>query len=99
MTAAHGVRFSRLVAASLGVLALWAPRHASAQRDTTFANAITAGEADADRPRRALLKRLEFNLGFTTMYLGGGVLVDYIGYDQDSSSREQFNLVSIGKLR
>src|SRR4029450_11623513 len=37
--------------------------------------------------------------GCTTMKMGGGVLVDYIGYDQDSASREQFHLVSIGKLR
>jgi len=32
--------------------------------------------------------------------MGGGLLVDYIGYDQDSASREQFpNLASQGKLR
>ncbi len=69
-------------------------------RDSVLANGITAAEADADMTRRALLKRAHFNLGFTTFEIGGGVLVDYIGYDQDSASREQFpNLASIGKLR
>jgi phosphate-selective porin OprO/OprP len=81
------------------IVGLMAFSTAHAQRDTTLATGITAGEADADRPRRALLKRLEWNLGFTTVSLGGGVLVDYIGYDQDSASRGAFHLASIGKLR
>lgn len=68
-------------------------------RDSVLANGITAGEADADLLRRNLVDRLRLDLGFTTFELGGGVLVDYIGYDQDSASREQFDLASIGKLR
>ena len=67
--------------------------------DTSIAAGITAGEADADMDRRNLLKALHLNLGFTTLRVGGGLLVDYIGYDQDSASREQFRLVSQGKLR
>src|SRR3954465_3663666 len=83
------------------IAALWLvafPR-ARAQRDSTLATGITAGEADADRPKRALLKRLEWNFGFTTATLGGGGLVAYGGYDQDSLSRQQFHLASTGKLR
>jgi phosphate-selective porin OprO/OprP len=68
-------------------------------RDTTLATGLTAGEADDEPRRRQLIKALDLNLGFTTMKIGGGLLVDYIGYDQDSTSREQFHLVSIGKLR
>src|SRR5262245_21398310 len=83
-------------------LALVVARQGFAQkpaRDTSVATGITAGESDAERPRRALSKRLEFNLGFTTIYFGGGLLVDYAGYDPASASREQFTLVSQGKLR
>ena len=68
--------------------------------DTSIAAGITAGEADADMDRRNLLSALHLKLGFTTLRIGGGLLVDYIGYDQDSASREQFsNLASQGKLR
>jgi len=67
--------------------------------DTSIAGGITAGEADAEPRRRQLINALNANLGFTTLRIGGGLLVDYIGYDQDSASREQFRLVSIGKLR
>jgi len=68
--------------------------------DTSIARGITAGEADADMERRNLLSALHLKLGFTTLRIGAGVLVDYIGYDQDSASREQFpNLPSQGKLR
>jgi phosphate-selective porin OprO/OprP len=93
--------------ASLALLLMWtaAPRLVGAQatggaaRDTTLATGITAGEADAEPRRRQLINALNLNLGFTTVRVGGGVLFDYIGYDQDSTSREQFHLASIGKLR
>jgi phosphate-selective porin OprO/OprP len=69
-------------------------------RDTTLAMGITAGESDWEPGRRALINRLDMNLGFTTLHIGGGLLVDYAMYDQDSASRAQFpNLASIGKLR
>ena len=68
-------------------------------RDTTFATGITAGESDGETRRRQLINAANLNLGFTTLRIGGGLLVDYIGYDPDSASREQFHLVSIGKLR
>lgn len=102
------MRYSRkanavLVLASLASQAVAAQRPprtaADSVRDSILANGITAGEADGDRLRRNLLSRARLNLGFTTFELGGGVLVDYIGYDQDSASRTQFDLASIGKLR
>lgn len=70
------------------------------RRDSVLEYGITAGEADNEPRRRQLIKRLEGNLGFTTYHVGGGVLVDYFGYSQDSGSVEQFGrLPSIGKLR
>ena len=74
-----------------------APRDTA--RDTSIAAGITAGEADAEKRPRALINALNANLGFTTLRVGGGLLIDYIAYDQDSASREQFRLVSQGKLR
>lgn len=68
-------------------------------RDSILVNGITAGESDGERLQRNLVQRLNVNLGFTTFELGGGVLVDYIGYDQDSLARTQFDPPSIGKLR
>ncbi|HXT14243.1 MAG TPA: porin [Gemmatimonadaceae bacterium] len=86
--------------ASRGAAAQRPPRSAADSiRDSVLANGITAGEADGERMNRNLLSRARLNFGFTTFELGGGVLVDYIGYDQDSASRSQFDLASIGKLR
>ena len=72
---------------------------ADSVRDSLLANGVTAGESDAEHLDRNLISRLRLNLGFTTFEVGGGVLIDYIGYDQDSASRSQFDLESIGKLR
>jgi len=93
--------------AALVALSLSEPRLTLGQRagrdttrDTTLATELTAGEADWEPGRRALINRLSMNLGFTTLHIGGGLLVDYAMYDQDSASREQFPaLASIGKLR
>ena len=96
---------ARLAVLLLGVVA-WrgsAAQHlktrADSVRDSILANGVTAAEADGDMMARGLLSRARWNLGFTTFELGGGLLVDYIGYDQDSLSREQFHLASTGKLR
>lgn len=88
--------------AVLTMLCSFALRPVSGQqsvRDSILSYGLTAGEADNEERPNALLKRLKFNLGFTTLHIGGGVLADYIGYDQDSASRDQFHLVSIGKFR
>jgi phosphate-selective porin OprO and OprP len=70
-----------------------------ATRDTTLATGITAGEADGEKRRRHLLNRAQFDLGFTTLGWGGGLLIDLAAYSQDSASREQLDLTPIGKLR
>lgn len=68
-------------------------------RDTSIADGITAGESDGERPRRALINAARHDFGLTTMSVGGGFLVDYAAYDQDSTSRRQFHLASTGKIR
>ena len=69
------------------------------ERDTTRALGITAGEAESEPTRRQLVSALNLDLGFTTFRLGGGFLIDFIAYDQDSASRDRFHLVSLGKIR
>ena len=84
-----------------------ASRRASAQqtdtgrtrRDTGFAMAITAGEADAEPRRRQLLNRARFDLGFMTLHVGGGLLFDVAAYSPDSAIRQHFELEPIFKLR
>ena len=66
------------------------PARAFSAQDSALAAELTAGEADGERPRRALLFRPEWNLGFMTLHIGGGLLFDVAAYSQDSVSREQF---------
>lgn len=61
-----------------------------APSDSTLATELTAGEADGEPSRRALLGRPEWNLGFTTLHVGGGLLFDAIAYSQDTASERQF---------
>jgi phosphate-selective porin OprO/OprP len=71
-------------------LCLAGPRVASAQKqDSSFANGITAGESDGEQRRRQLFSRMKFDLGFTNVTIGGGLLFDGAGYAQDSISRAQ----------
>jgi phosphate-selective porin OprO/OprP len=58
--------------------------------DSALATELTAGEADAEPARRALLGRPEWKLGFTTLHAGGGLLFDAVAYSQDSASGRQF---------
>jgi len=52
---------------------------------------LTAGEADDEPTRpRAWIRRPQWDLGFMTLHVGGGLLYDVIAYWQDSTSKEQF---------
>src|SRR2546423_172013 len=59
-------------------------------RDSILVNELTAGEADNEPLRRSLLTRPEWNLGFTTLHVGAGLLFDVAAYSQDSVAKEQF---------
>lgn len=72
---------------------------AAAGRDSTLETGVTAGEADAEPPRRRLVKWNEYDGRYLTFRLGAGFLVDYATYAQDDVSKEQFDLRSEGKVR
>ena len=60
---------------------------------------IEAGEANAETPRRRLIRWNEYEGPFFTIRVGGGVLVDYATFSQDEDSSEQFQLTPAVKLR
>jgi phosphate-selective porin OprO/OprP len=60
---------------------------------------IEAGEADAEEPRRRLVRWNEYEGPFFTVRMGAGVLYDVAGYAQDDESRQQLALDAEGKLR
>jgi len=56
--------------------------------DTT----AVAGDADAQEPKRRLVKWNEYDGPITTVRFGWGFVVDYVGYSQDEDSKQQFRL-------
>ena len=83
------------VAGQQAVFAQSTAKPPEAARDSNPALTLTAGEAD-DEPSspRQWIRRPEWNLGFTTLHAGGGLLYDVIAYSQDSISKEQFESLS-----
>src|SRR5437773_6674831 len=76
-----------------------AQRADSAARDTTLANGVSAGEAEAEPRRRRMVKWNEFDGPILSLRVGAGLLVDYAGYAQDDASKEQMTLEPGWKLR
>ena len=97
------MRVARIaIAAGTIVLAgIFRPSLARAQNkpDSTVVNALSAGEADAEPKTRKLIKWNEFDGKYLTFRLGGGFLVDYATYSQDSASKEQVKLEPGAKIR
>jgi phosphate-selective porin OprO/OprP len=60
---------------------------------------IEAGEANAETPRRRLVRWNEYEGPFFTIRVGGGVLFDYGAFSQDEESAQQFELSPEAKLR
>jgi phosphate-selective porin OprO/OprP len=60
---------------------------------------IEAGEADAETPRRRLIRWNEFEGPFFTLRVGAGVLYDYAAFSQDDESSQQFQLAPESKMR
>jgi phosphate-selective porin OprO and OprP len=93
-----------LSAYGLLVLCLSIPKPACAQqadsvRDTTPEAGVSAGEADAEPPRRRLVKWNEYEGPLFTLRVGAGFLVDYATYAQDDPSKEQMDLEPGFKIR
>jgi len=80
-----------LLAGQQAAAAQSSSRPSDSARDSSTALTLTAGEAD-DEPSspRQWIRRPEWNLGFTTLHVGGGLLYDAIAYSQDSISNDQF---------
>ncbi|MGH6691118.1 MAG: hypothetical protein ACREF4_10645, partial [Gammaproteobacteria bacterium] len=84
-------------AAILGVAMLWfgwaSPSYCQNEdvaTPATLDSTIQAGEADAEEPPpRGLAKHNSFDLGFTTLRLGYGFLVDFATYSQDADAEQQ----------
>ena len=84
-------RFAVVVALVMG-WGIPAPS-SQAQPATTPAlldSTVVAGEADAQEPvKRGLNKYNEFDLGFTSLRIGYGFLVDWMTYTQDDNAKQQ----------
>jgi phosphate-selective porin OprO and OprP len=68
-------------------------------RDSLLDAGVSAGEAEADPPRRRLVKWNEYEGPLFTFRLGGGFLVDYGAYSQDAASKAQAQLTAGFKIR
>ncbi|MFL5447750.1 MAG: hypothetical protein ACJ8AX_04325, partial [Gemmatimonadales bacterium] len=71
----------------------------STAQDTTQAAGVSAGEAEADPPRRQMVKWNEYEGPLFTLRVGAGFLVDYATYEQDLASQEQRDLEPGFKIR
>jgi len=69
------------------------------QEATPDDDTIEAGEADAEEPRRRLIRWNEYEGPFFTLRFGGGALYDYAAFSQDEGSAQQFQLASESKMR
>ena len=62
-------------------------------------DAIEAGEADAEDPRREFVRWNEYHGPFLHIRFGGGFLYEGAAYSQDPESRQQFALATDFKIR
>ena len=67
--------------------------------EATLENAVEAGEADAEEPRRKFLHWNEYEGPYFTIRMGAGLLYEIVGYSQDEESKQQFELEPEYKLR
>src|SRR5690349_17132110 len=67
--------------------------------NATLENTITAGESDDEPPARRLVKWNEYEGPYITARVGGGFLLDFAGYAQDTESKQQVKLSPDYKLR
>jgi phosphate-selective porin OprO/OprP len=62
--------------------------------DSTIDTTVEAGEADAEEPRRKLVKWNEYDGPVTTFRLGFGFLLDFAAHAQDEESKQQLAMVN-----
>ncbi len=68
-------------------------------RDTTAETGVSAGESEAEPPRRRLVKWNEYDGPLFSLRVGAGFLVDYATYSQDAAAKEQLTLEPGFKIR
>jgi phosphate-selective porin OprO and OprP len=71
----------------------------SAAQDTTPAAGISAGESEAEPPRRRMVNWNEYEGPLFTIRVGAGFLVDYATYSQDDAAKEQIGVEPGFKIR
>jgi phosphate-selective porin OprO/OprP len=60
---------------------------------------LVAGEAEDEAPGRRLVRWNEFDGRYASIRVGGTYLLDYVAYEQDANSKEQFDLEAKWKMR
>ena len=81
-----------MVAAGFGMVVLAGAARGQSRSEAapaTVDTTVEAGEADAEVPRRRLVKWNEYDGPVTTLRLGFGFLVDAATYSQDQESKDQ----------
>jgi phosphate-selective porin OprO and OprP len=68
-------------------------------RDTTAESGVSAGESEAEPPRRRMVNWNEYEGPLFTIRVGAGLLVDYATYAQDDAGKEQISVEPGFKLR
>src|SRR5215210_7702859 len=71
----------------------------SAAQDTTPAAGVSAGESEAEPPRRRMVNWNEYEGPLFTIRVGAGFLVDYATYAQDDAGKEQVSVEPGFKIR
>ncbi len=97
MSIERRLRLSVILLALLPLATARAQRPDTAARTGTF-DADSGGKGAA-WPKKFQVSWNEYNLGFTTIAIGAGFLIDYATSNQDSLSRDQFHLVRQAKVR
>ncbi len=76
-----------------------APQPAAPTEPSAIDDTLEAGESEVETPRRRLVHFNEYEGPIGTIRIGAGFLYDYVAYDQDANSEEQFDLSSEWKVR
>src|SRR5215204_7413706 len=88
-----------VVLAGSNVRSACAQQADSAAQDTTPAAGVSAGESEAEPPRRRMVNWNEYEGPLFTIRVGAGLLLDYATYAQDETGKEQISVEPGFKLR
>ena len=69
------------------------------ETSSTIDTTVAAGDADAQEPKRKLVKWNEYDGPISTLRLGWGFAYDFSSYTQDDKSKQQFSLAPKNGVR